>query len=379
MPVLFSSYTDVLSYREKMDFDCALDSVELSRCRIPSIRQRSSHDYYSSPDHEKLPHKRKVFILHFNGIADVRGKAIMKLAVKLREMCVDVTIDLFEYDTPPKNWTAWYEQKLRESDVVLCMIDEMFYNNLTSGSRVVGYTVYNLMNDPNSDVTFRAVFLDMPKRMEYVPPAMQGGTSYCLSTSCLSIESEEFTSLYAYLTGQNRMQKPKLGQMVKLAPKAGRFHQQQVSQHVTSMSTDIAQQQMHSYHDQFSSHTQITKNTSMQDQNRQANLIFNLLRDDSTQISTLPSHQRMLMSLATNLVAEWEALGRILDVSEADLYAIKRDYMYSVQEQAVQVLRKWLDKNGSKATLGVLITAIYSLGPPYWNLLDIVSKYAPEV
>ena len=346
-----------------------------SRIHKPSKHQQSFHGYdpsFTATNNEKLQHHRRVFILHFNGIADVRGRAIMKLAVKLREMCVNVTIDLFEYDTPPKNWTAWYEQKLRESDVVLCMIDEMFYNNLTSGSRVVGYTVYNLMNDPNTNVTFRAVFLDMPKNMEYIPPAMQGGTSYCLSSSCLGVESEEFASLYAYLTGQNRIQKPKLGQMVKLAPKTGRFGQQKVNQHVGT--DNIVQQQMQRHNDQCS----YTQSVTVQDpKSRQANLIFNLLGDDATQVGALSSHQRMLMSLAANMVAEWEALGRMLNVSEADLYAIKRDYMFSVQEQAVQVLRKWLDKNGSKATLGVLITAIYSLGPSYWNLLDIVSKYAP--
>ena len=352
---------------------CVPDVAQFSRIHKPNKRQQSFHGYDPSStatNNEKLQHQcsHRVFILHFNGIADVRGRAIMKLAVKLREMCVDVTIDLFEYDTPPKNWTAWYEQKLRESDVVLCMIDEMFYNNLTSGSRVVGYTVYNLMNDPNTDVTFRAVFLDMPKNMEYVPPAMQGGTSYCLSSSCFGVESEEFASLYAYLTGQNRIQKPKLGQMVKLAPKTGRFGQNKVNQH---------EQQMQRRHDHQFSYTQLTNTASLQDpRSSQANLIFNLLGDDTTQVGVLPSHQRMLMSLAANMVAEWEALGRMLYVSEADLYAIKRDYMFSVQEQAVQVLRKWLDKNGLKATLGVLITAIYSLGPSYWNLLDIVSKYA---
>ena len=42
------------------------------------------------------------------------------------------------------------------------------------------------------------------------------------------------------------------------------------------------------------------------------------------------------------------------------------------------MLRKWLDKNGSKATLEVLTTAVYSLGPPYWNLLDNIGQHAPQ-
>ena len=323
---------------------------------------------------------RSVFILHFNSIGDTRGKAILRFATKLRQFCIDVTLDLFEYDTPPRNWSAWYEQCLRQSDVVLCMIDDMFYNNLTSGSRVVGYTVYNLMNDPNVNVTFRAVFLDMPKKVEYVPPAMQGGTSYCISSSCLGVENEEFASLYAYLSGQNRVQKPRLGQMIKLATKTGKFgRQKEATQQTDAASSDrVMQQQMQRLHNQLSYGKPKTA-SSMQDLQScsQANLIFNLLQNDATQISMLPSHQRMLMSLATSMVSEWEALGRMLNISEAELYAIKRDYMYSVQEQAVQVLQKWLDKNGSKATLGVLTTAVHSLGPPYWNLLHVINQYAP--
>jgi len=318
--------------------------------------------------------RRSVFILHFTHIREDRGKSILKFALKLREMCVDVTLDLFEFDSPPRNWSAWYEQSLRQSDVVLCMIDDMFYSNLTSGSRVVGYTVYNLMNDPNVNIAFRSVFLDVPKKMEYIPPTMQGGTSYCISSSYLGVDNEKFASLYAYLTGQNRIQKPKLGQMVKLAPKIGRFGEQKSTQKIIAVSSDrIMQQQMQLRPcDQFS-----LMNTSTQDfSSNQASLLFNLLGNDATQIRVLPSHQKMFMSLATNLLAEWEALGRMLNVSEAELYAIKRDYMYSVREQAVQVLQKWLDKNGSKATIGTLTTAVYSLGSPYWNLLDIISQHA---
>ncbi|XP_065919084.1 uncharacterized protein [Dysidea avara] len=355
--------------------------------RISDARQLPGYTSNSTESHPlngietlttKQRRRRGVFILHFSNIGDTIGKAILRFAAKLRELCVDVAIDLFELDNPPRNWSAWYEQKLMQSDVVLCMIDDMFYNNLTSGSRVVGYTVYNLMNDPNVNVTFRAVFLDRPKDMMYVPPAMQGGTSYCISSSCLGVENEEFANLYANLTGQNRIQKPKLGQMIKLAPKTGRFGQQKASQQIGATSTNrIVPQQMQRPHDQFLRQPMNTSCIQDPKSHGRADLIFNLLGDDVTQICVLPSHQRMLMSLATNLLAEWEALGRMLNISEAELYAVKRDYMYSVQEQAVQVLRKWLDKNGSKATLGVLTTAVYSLGPPYWNLLDIISQYAP--
>ena len=110
----------------------------------------------------------------------------------------------------------------------------------------------------------------------------------------------------------------------------------------------------------------------------QANLIFTLLGGDDTPIKSIRSHNKMFMQLASKLVAEWEGLGRLLNLSEPDMYAIKADNIHSVIEQAVQMFRQWLMRNGSKATLGALTTAVYDSGPQYWNLLETVNKYAPQ-
>ena len=57
----------------------------------------------------------------------------------------------------------------------------------------------------------------------------------------------------------------------------------------------------------------------------QANFIFVLLGGDTTLIKSIRSHNQMLMQLASKLMAEWEALGRMLNVSEPDINAIKAD------------------------------------------------------
>ena len=75
------------------------------------------------------------------------------------------------------------------------------------------------------------------------------------------------------------------------------------------------------------------------------------------------------------MAAEWEPLGRTLGLRDADLYAIRRDNEHSVVEQAVQMFRTWLDKNGSRATFGVLTTAVYDTGMQYWNLLETINKH----
>lgn len=110
----------------------------------------------------------------------------------------------------------------------------------------------------------------------------------------------------------------------------------------------------------------------------QANFIFTLLGGDATPIRSVRFHNKMFMQLASKMMTEWEPLARMLYISEADMYAIKVDNIHSVTEQAVQMFQRWQMKNGSGATLGVLTTAVYDSGPQYWNLLDIISKYAPQ-
>ena len=165
---------------------------------------------------------KKVFILHYDDVPEVGGVSpVLQLAVALRQLHVDVAVDLFERDISSSNWSFWYEENIRKSDVVLCMITEGFYQKLTTGNRVMGYSLYNLMN--SSNIAVRAVFLNAPKNLELAPPAIRGATAYQINTNRLDVHNnEEFASLYAFLTGQNRIEKPPLGNMVKLAPKRSR-------------------------------------------------------------------------------------------------------------------------------------------------------------
>ena len=111
--------------------------------------------------------------------------------------------------------------------------------------------------------------------------------------------------------------------------------------------------------------------------NDQANLIFQLLSKDTTQVKSL-RYKKMFAFLAKNMTAKWEALARMLDLGENDLFSIKSDYRDSVQEQAVRMFHKWLENNGSAATIGGLTTAVYESGSAYWNLLDIINKHAQK-
>ena len=54
--------------------------------------------------------------------------------------------------------------------------------------------------------------------------------------------------------------------------------------------------------------------------------VFSHLRNDVTPIKSLRSQQKLFMTMASNLVAYWEILDRMLGVREADVHVIKRDY-----------------------------------------------------
>ena len=113
------------------------------------------------------------------------------------------------------------------------------------------------------------------------------------------------------------------------------------------------------------------------EQNKRAKLMFDVLSKDTTQVNSLRSYQKMFAMLATKMEAEWEPLGRMLEIGENNIHVIRSDYR-GVQEQAVQMLHKWLEINGSSATLGILTGAVYASGSPYYNLLDILNDYAPK-
>ena len=191
--------------------------VDITRRPHPQPTSIQYHD--SGPDVVQQPKGRKVFILHYIPDTDIHlSQAVLSLAVCLRNMKVDISIDMFEKDPTVNNWSIWYEKEILSSSVVLCIITPNFYSSLTDGDRVRGYSVYNLLNN-SKGIAFRAVFLDRQKNMEDVPLSMKGATCYSISSQRLNVDDEEFASLYAFLTGQNRVEKPPLGNMVVLSPR----------------------------------------------------------------------------------------------------------------------------------------------------------------
>lgn len=244
------------------------------------------------------PRGKKVFILHSIPENDPHNEALLSFATALRDSGINVSVDLFEQDKTHDNWSMWYEREISNSNVVLCIITPDFYRCITEQDRIKGYAVYNLMSDSSKDIAFRAVFLDTSKNMEHVPLSMRGATCYCISSKDLNVhDNEEFTNLYAFLSGQNRIEKPKLGNMIKLVPKKSRFGQ--VRSHHPSINTDMMYQQRSPINAPQSG----APASSCKD--GQAKFIFQLLSKDSTPVKSL-SVQKFFATLSKNMTAKWD-------------------------------------------------------------------------
>ena len=148
--------------------------------------------------------RKKVFIFHFDDKCS-EDKPVLKLAVTLCHMRFNVALDMFEYDNPPMSWPLWYENNMKSSNVVLCIITEKFCSNLGKcDHRVMTHCLYNLMRNPN--VAIIPVFLDSPKVMDYVPLSLQGTHCYCISSQNLLTgegENKEFVDLLNFLIMSN--------------------------------------------------------------------------------------------------------------------------------------------------------------------------------
>ena len=288
---------------------------------------------------EELPSKNKtdkVFILHFTEEEDIISQdAILQLASCLRSFNVDITLDLFEKDKFHGNWNMWNEKELKDSKIVLCIITQDFYNGLTT-NHVKGNSAYNLMS--GGKTPFIPIFLESKVDKNHIPLSMRGANSYHIMLKDIPNQkqtdgwSENFRSLYSFLTPQNRTEPPELGETVAMPHRA------------SVMSEDEK--------------------------------IFSRLKMVTTPVMSLHSHNKMFAQLSSNLTADWEPLGRALGISEANIYAIRRDHTYSVTEQAVKMFQQWLRQNGSRATIQVLATAMHESGPQYWKLLNILCNHA---
>lgn len=77
---------------------------------------------------------------------------------------------------------------------------------------------------------------------------------------------------------------------------------------------------------------------------------------------------KKLLPVTEEIGTCWFQLGIALDLSQATVYNILDDYKFNKQ-RAIEVLRKWIEKHGNNATMGLLAVVLVGI-----RRSDIVHK-----
>lgn len=148
-------------------------------------------------------------------------KRAVELAEALRTDGIDCQIDQYHM-APPEGWPAWMDRMIRESDFVIVLCTETYYQRVTGslprtgglGARwegaIIGQEIYEAAGNNTKflPVVFRK------EDLEFRPRYLRSTTYYDLSSE------HGFEDLYRRLTSQPRVIAPALGNIRKLAPDA---------------------------------------------------------------------------------------------------------------------------------------------------------------
>ena len=174
------------------------------------------------------PVVKSCFISHY-AVTDIDRNHVLYLADYLRDSGVNTMVDIYQEDDPPESWPSWVEQQITTRDVTLLVCSQKFNEmrlqrasfHLPGRVHFEGAVIYSLLTNPMPKKIL-PVFLgdDNPPRMEFIPPSLQGTRVYHLREMPPQLDQpghEDFTALYAFLTGQNRTAPPPIGKVVKLS------------------------------------------------------------------------------------------------------------------------------------------------------------------
>lgn len=163
------------------------------------------------------PQVVKVFISYSH---DSRKHAdqVLAFADKLRGDGIDAVLDQYE-PSPQEGWPRWMEKQIRESNYVLMICTESYYQRVISeekagvglGVRWEGNIIYNQLYAGGSVSNKFIPVIFNHDDSKYIPLPEQSFTFYCIP--------EDYEALYRRLTYQPLIKKPKLGKQRTLPPR----------------------------------------------------------------------------------------------------------------------------------------------------------------
>jgi SEFIR domain-containing protein len=160
----------------------------------------------------------RVFISYSHD-SQAHADEVFALANRLRADGIDCSVDQYE-ESPPEGWPQWMDRQIRESQFVLVVCSEFYFNKLHGkvkpdeghGVKWEGKLVYQHLYNEAANSKFIPVLLANGKP-EHIPTPLQGATHYRPS------QKSDFDRLYWRLRGVPLKQKPALGKLKPLPPR----------------------------------------------------------------------------------------------------------------------------------------------------------------
>jgi hypothetical protein len=161
----------------------------------------------------------KVLISYSHDSAE-HAQHVLELANRLREDGIDCTIDQYVV-VPAEGWPRWMDKQIRDSDFVLMVCTETYYQRVMGGEeesgkglgvRWEGHLIYQAIYSAESMNTKFIPVLFESGKYAHIPTPVQSTTFYFAQTE------DGYEDLYRRLTNQPRASKPELGKLRSLPP-----------------------------------------------------------------------------------------------------------------------------------------------------------------
>lgn len=148
---------------------------------------------------------------------------VLEIANKFRSEGINVVLDQYE-QSPPEGWPKWMDQNINNSDFVLMVCTENYYNRVMDkekegiglGIKWEGRLIYQHIYNSDSKSKKFIPILVKKEDIKFIPTPIQGATHYLIT------EEGDYDKLYWYLRNINPNEKPELGKLRPLPKKEKR-------------------------------------------------------------------------------------------------------------------------------------------------------------
>ena len=159
---------------------------------------------------------KKVFI-SYSWDSDEHKEQVLTLANQLRETGVDVVLDRYE-ESPKKGWQIWMQDSIEEAEYVLIICTKKYSDRFSKkevndgkGATFEGSIITQDLYDFNGENDKFIPVILKPSDEGFIPKILKSYTIYKI------FQNEDYTRLYARLTGQTYIAMPQLGDIIQIS------------------------------------------------------------------------------------------------------------------------------------------------------------------